>query len=41
MEQSLSLTEFAKDLNISKSSLSETLRRIFKKLANNHINSSN
>jgi len=39
--RSVSLTEFAKDLNISKSALSETLRRIFKKLANNHINSSN
>ena len=37
----VSLSEFAKDLNISKSALSETLRRIFKKLANNHINSSN
>ena len=39
--RSVSLSEFAEDLNISKSALSETLRRIFKKLANNHINSSN
>ena len=39
--RSISLTEFAKDLNISKSALSETLRRIFKKLATNHLNSSN
>ena len=39
--RSISLTEFAKDLNISKSALSETLRRIFKKLANNYLNSSN
>ncbi|MHA1471823.1 MAG: helix-turn-helix domain-containing protein, partial [Promethearchaeota archaeon] len=39
--RSVSLTEFAKDLNISKSALSETLRRIFKKLATNHLNSSN
>ncbi|MBY9020449.1 MAG: helix-turn-helix domain-containing protein, partial [Candidatus Lokiarchaeota archaeon] len=38
--RSISLTEFAKDLNISKSALSETLRRIFKKLANNYLNSS-
>jgi len=39
--RSVSLSEFADDLKISKSALSETLRRIFKKLANNHINSSN
>jgi len=39
--RSISLSEFAKDLNISKSALSETLRRIFKKLANNYLNSSN
>ena len=39
--RSVSLSEFAEDLSISKSALSETLRRIFKKLANNHINSSN
>ncbi|NVM16848.1 MAG: helix-turn-helix domain-containing protein [Candidatus Lokiarchaeota archaeon] len=39
--RSISLSEFAKDLNISKSALSETLRRIFKKLAHIYINSSN
>ena len=39
--RSISLSEFAKDLNISKSALSETLRRIFKKLANNYLTSSN
>ena len=39
--RSVSLSEFAKDLKISKSALSETLRRIFKKLANNYLNSSN
>jgi len=39
--RSISLSEFAKDLNISKSALSETLRRIFKKLASNYLNSSN
>ena len=39
--RSVSLTEFAKDLNISKSALSETLRRIFKKLAKNYLHSSN
>jgi len=39
--RSISLSEFAKDLKISKSALSETLRRIFKKLANNYLNSSN
>jgi len=39
--RNISLSEFAKDLNISKSSLSETLRRIFKKLAHNYLNSSN
>jgi len=38
--RSISLTKFASDLNISKSALSETLRRIFKKLAHNYINSS-
>jgi len=39
--RSISLSEFAKDLKVSKSALSETLRRIFKKLANNYLNSSN
>jgi predicted DNA binding protein len=39
--RSISLSLFAKDLKISKSALSETLRRIFKKLANNYLNSSN
>ena len=39
--RSISLSEFAKDLNISKSALSETMRRIFKKLAKNYLNSSN
>jgi len=39
--RSISLSEFAKDLSISKSALSETLRRIFKKLANNYLTSSN
>ncbi len=38
--RSISLSEFAKDLNISKSALSEILRRIFKKLANSYLNSS-
>jgi len=38
--RSISLSEFAKNLNISKSALSETLRRIFKKLANSYLNSS-
>ena len=37
--RSTSLSEFAKDLHISKSALSETLRRIFKKLANSYLNS--
>jgi predicted DNA binding protein len=39
--RTVSLTKFATDLKISKSALSETLRRIFKKLASNYINSSN
>jgi len=41
--RSISLSEFAesKGVNISKSALSEILRRIFKKLANNYLNSSN
>ncbi len=39
--RNISLSLFAKDLKISKSALSETLRRIFKKLANNYLNSSN
>ena len=39
--RSLSLSEFARELQISKSALSETLRRIFKKLAHNYLNSSN
>ncbi len=39
--RNISLSEFAKDLNISKSALSETLRRIFKKLAHNYLNSNN
>jgi predicted DNA binding protein len=39
--RTVSLTKFANELNISKSALSETLRRIFKKLASNYINSSN
>jgi len=39
--RSISLSDFAKNLNISKSALSEILRRIFKKLANNYLNSSN
>jgi len=34
----ISLTEFANNLNISKSALSETLRRIFKRLSENYIN---
>ena len=34
----ISLTEFANSLNISKSALSETLRRIFKRLSENYIN---
>ena len=34
-----SLTEFAKDLQISKSALSENLRRIFKRLSENYIKS--
>jgi len=38
--RTVSLSKFASDLNISKSALSETLRRIFKKLAHNYINSS-
>jgi predicted DNA binding protein len=38
--RTVSLSKFANDLNISKSALSETLRRIFKKLAHNYINSS-
>ncbi len=37
--RNLSLSEFAQDLKISKSALSETLRRIFKKLAHNYLNS--
>ena len=37
--RTVSLTKFASDLKISKSALSETLRRIFKKLAHNYINS--
>jgi predicted DNA binding protein len=36
-----SLTDFAKDLKISKSALSEDLRRIFKRLAENYIKSNN
>lgn len=39
--RSVSLSEFADDLNISKSALSETLRRIFKKLAKNYLSSGN
>jgi predicted DNA binding protein len=34
-----SLTEFANNLNISKSALSETLRRIFKRLSDNYLKS--
>ncbi|MHA1374484.1 MAG: helix-turn-helix domain-containing protein [Promethearchaeota archaeon] len=37
----ISLTEFANNLNISKSALSETLRRIFKRLSDNYIKFSN
>ena len=37
----ISLSEFAEELNISKSALSEILRRIFKKLAHNYLISSN
>ena len=37
--RNLSLSEFAHDLKISKSALSETLRRIYKKLAQNYLNS--
>lgn len=37
----ISLSEFASELKISKSALSETLRRIFKKLAHNYLFSSN
>jgi len=39
--RSISLSLFAKDLKISKSALSETLRRIFKKLASNYLKSNN
>ena len=35
----ISLTEFANNLNISKSALSETLRRIFKRLSDNYLKS--
>ena len=37
----ISLTEFANNLNISKSALSETLRRIFKRLSDNYLKSNN
>ncbi len=37
----ISLTEFANYLNISKSALSETLRRIFKRLSDNYLKSNN
>ena len=36
----ISLSEFAKTLNISKSALSETMRRIYKRLAENYLQSS-
>ena len=36
----ISLSEFAKTLHISKSALSETMRRIYKKLAENYLQSS-
>ncbi|GAG69414.1 unnamed protein product [marine sediment metagenome] len=39
--RNISLSDFAKDLNISKSALSEMLRRIFKKLTKNYISSGN
>ncbi|MFX0047968.1 MAG: helix-turn-helix domain-containing protein [Candidatus Hermodarchaeota archaeon] len=39
--RSISLSKFAEELKISKSALSETLRRIFKKLAHNYLISSN
>jgi len=37
----ISLTDFANNLNISKSALSETLRRIFKRLSDNYLKSNN
>ncbi len=37
----ISLSEFANNLNISKSALSETLRRIFKRLSDNYLESKN